>query len=224
MTDELHAPDPADAGVASPPRERILDAASLKALAHPLRTQLLDALSTYGPATASMLGERLGESSGATSYHLRQLAQHGFIREDETRGTARERWWIRVPGGIRLDVPEQEGDTAAMEASMVLMHQWHANRVRDLSAFTFQGLEKVGRAWIESSTLSTAMTRLTREQLHDFVTQYETFVDAFLARYRDQGEVPGSRPVQIQFNAFPVVDGVEIPAADTADSTSEEER
>ncbi|MEU7461934.1 winged helix-turn-helix domain-containing protein, partial [Streptomyces griseofuscus] len=31
----------------------------------------------HGPATASQLAERLGESSGATSYHLRQLADHG---------------------------------------------------------------------------------------------------------------------------------------------------
>jgi DNA-binding transcriptional ArsR family regulator len=63
-----------------------LEGARLKALAHPLRVQLLDALSTYGPATASALGERLGESSGATSYHLRQLEKSGFVREDAARG------------------------------------------------------------------------------------------------------------------------------------------
>ena len=79
---------------------RTLDVNDLKALAHPLRVQLLDALSTYGAATASGLADRLGESSGATSYHLRQLEKHGFVRELKGKGSARERWWERVPGGL----------------------------------------------------------------------------------------------------------------------------
>jgi DNA-binding transcriptional ArsR family regulator len=65
----------------------------LRALAHPLRVRILGSLRTDGPATATMLGERLGESSGATSYHLRVLARHGFVEEEAGRGTARERWW-----------------------------------------------------------------------------------------------------------------------------------
>ncbi|NEE24033.1 helix-turn-helix transcriptional regulator, partial [Streptomyces sp. SID7982] len=51
-----------------------VDARTLRSLAHPLRIRLLNTLREFGPATASKLGERLGESSGATSYHLRQLA------------------------------------------------------------------------------------------------------------------------------------------------------
>ena len=45
-----------------------MGAAQLRALAHPLRLQLLQVLSAEGPATASQLGRRLGGSSGATSY------------------------------------------------------------------------------------------------------------------------------------------------------------
>ena len=68
--------------------------------------QILDTLSIYGQFTASGLAERLGESSGATSYHLRQLERHGFVREVEGKGTGRERWWERVPGGITLNATE----------------------------------------------------------------------------------------------------------------------
>ena len=32
-------------------------------------------------------------NTGATSYHLRQLAEHGFIRDLPARGLRRERWW-----------------------------------------------------------------------------------------------------------------------------------
>jgi DNA-binding transcriptional ArsR family regulator len=74
-------------------RVKHLDGGSLRALAHPLRVRILGSLRDEGPATATVLGERLGESSGATSYHLRVLAANGFVEEDAARGTARERWW-----------------------------------------------------------------------------------------------------------------------------------
>ncbi len=46
-----------------------------------------------GPATATQLAQQLKLNTGATSYHLRQLAEHGFIEEDHERGDARDRWW-----------------------------------------------------------------------------------------------------------------------------------
>ncbi len=64
-----------------------------KAMAHPLRIRILELIAST-PMTASMLAERTGESTGSTSYHLRQLERHGLIREDTTRGTKRERWWV----------------------------------------------------------------------------------------------------------------------------------
>src|SRR5690349_10771636 len=52
-------------------------AAQLRALAHPLRLQLLHLLHAEGPATATQLAHRLGESTGSTSYHLRALHRAG---------------------------------------------------------------------------------------------------------------------------------------------------
>src|SRR5579863_2837206 len=66
-----------------------LDAKGLRALAHPVRVQLVDLLRRHGPSTATQLAERTGLTSGATSYHLRQLAASGFIVEDPDRGNAR---------------------------------------------------------------------------------------------------------------------------------------
>ena len=92
-----------------------VDAAALKALAHPLRVRLYDLLADEGPATASQLAARLGESSGTTSYHLRQLAKHGFIVEDEERGNRRDRWWRSRPGGISLEGWRYLGDPQTAE-------------------------------------------------------------------------------------------------------------
>ena len=92
---------------------RPMDAAQLRALAHPLRLQLLEILSAEGPATASLLARRLGESSGATSYHLRALHRAGMVEEAEQRN-ARERWWQRSPDrrAIPNSVPR---DASAVE-------------------------------------------------------------------------------------------------------------
>lgn len=65
----------------------------LRALTHPVRLRMLGHLRLDGPATATTLAARLGLNTGATSYHLRQLAQHGFVVDDAERGNGRERWW-----------------------------------------------------------------------------------------------------------------------------------
>jgi DNA-binding transcriptional ArsR family regulator len=72
---------------------RSVTAREVRALAHPLRLELLECLLNGGPATASMLARELGESSGATSYHLRALAAADLIVEDLDRRKGRERWW-----------------------------------------------------------------------------------------------------------------------------------
>ncbi len=69
------------------------DLDTLKAVSHPLRMQLLGALRRLGPSTASELGRELGESSGSTSYHLRQLERFGFVGDDDEQPSGRERRW-----------------------------------------------------------------------------------------------------------------------------------
>ena len=95
---------------------RPMGAAQLRALAHPLRLQLLQVLHAEGPATASGLGRRLGESSGATSYHLRALHRAGMVEEAEQRN-GRERWWQRVPERLLIpnSVPPEASDAERSE-------------------------------------------------------------------------------------------------------------
>ena len=69
------------------------DLETLKAVSHPLRMALLGALRRRGPSTASELARELGESSGSTSYHLRQLERFGFVGDDDEQPSGRERRW-----------------------------------------------------------------------------------------------------------------------------------
>jgi len=93
---------------ATEPATLRLDPVTLRGLAHPLRVRILGVLREHGPANATTLSEMLGQSTGATSYHLRQLASYGFIVEDTGSGKAsgrggRERWWKAAHQGTVLD-------------------------------------------------------------------------------------------------------------------------
>src|SRR3984885_15977455 len=71
---------------------RLTDARALRAYAHPVRMKLVGLLRTEGPLTATRAGELLGESSGTTSFHLRQLAKYGLV-EEAGGGTGRQKPW-----------------------------------------------------------------------------------------------------------------------------------
>lgn len=187
---------------------RNIDLATLKALAHPLRVRILDTLGQYGPSTASALGTRLGESSGATSYHLRQLARHDLVKEMPEKGSGRERWWRRTPGSLTLGHIEYKDSPSARAATDFITRQWQETRQGQLWEFVERGMDVFDKDWIDASILSSASLRLTKEQLAEFTTAWMAFSQDFVAKHRDL-DLPGSRPVQVHFNAFPLVDGDE---------------
>jgi DNA-binding transcriptional ArsR family regulator len=203
--------------------DRRIDMESLKALAHPLRVQILDVLSTYGAQTASGLADRLGESSGATSYHLRQLERHAFVREVEGRGTARERWWERVPGGIALDHSNLPPTAAARAAHDLVLRQWQRTRETLLDDFLSHADDVLPRRWMDASIVSTANARLTSDQLKALTEELQAVVDRHVDRYQHQknAPVPGARPVQIQLHGFPVLDAEEAPEQTNDDESVE---
>ncbi|WP_353988042.1 ArsR/SmtB family transcription factor [Ruicaihuangia caeni] len=214
-------------GERAPEETGELDLETLKALAHPLRVKILDLLSTYGPATASGLADRLGESSGATSYHLRQLARHSLVREVDGRGTGRERWWERRPGPISLTSAELMRSPAGRSASRLVVREWSKHREQLLHDFLERGVDELAQSWNEASIVHTSNASLTSEQLGRLNREVTELVGKHLERYRGQS-VPGMRPVQIQYNGFPVLDGVEhtedapVPRADEADGAETE--
>ncbi|MEO7348460.1 MAG: helix-turn-helix domain-containing protein [Terrimesophilobacter sp.] len=195
---------------------RTVDLEALKALAHPLRVTIFDTLSTYGVFTASGLAERLGESSGATSYHLRQLEKHGFVRDVEGKGVGRERWWERVPGSINVGPNEGTWTSAGRQAARVVINQWARNRQSALNEFLERGFDELPTQWFEASMVSLSSVFVTAEELAEFNTRYMDMVGEFADQHRNQKK-PGSRPVQIQFNSFPVMDGTET----TSDNSPE---
>ena len=78
-----------------------LDAAVMRAMAHPARLALLEHLRNGGPATATECAGVVSLSPSATSYHLRALARAGLVEAAPGRGDGRERLWRIVGRALR---------------------------------------------------------------------------------------------------------------------------
>ncbi|GAA1845199.1 ArsR/SmtB family transcription factor [Agromyces salentinus] len=200
--------------------DHVLPSASLKSLAHPLRVRIYDELSSYGPFTASGLGERLGESSGSMSYHLRQLERAGLVREDTTRGKGRERWWERMPGSIAVpDARTLAPGSADRLAVKLLEEEWFRSREQNLREFIVEGEHVFGEEWLDIATSDTINLRLTPGQLAELVADIDVVLKKFIDAYK-RTPTPGSMPVQIHVNAFPLVRGAATPTPSDAATAS----
>ncbi|MEV0973902.1 ArsR/SmtB family transcription factor [Microtetraspora glauca] len=181
-------------------RRELADVEALKALAHPLRQQLLTRLQRRGAATSAMLATEFGEDRGATSYHLRQLARYGFIEEDTARSEGRRKYWRSIPQDLRLpgSGTSPEVDVAARE----LGRQWQERAERELAAF--RAREDDFGAFSDAALSSLGGTTLTAAELAEFTEEY---VD-LLNRWRRQPEhaLPGARHITVVFHAFPTPD------------------
>ncbi|WP_329623207.1 winged helix-turn-helix domain-containing protein [Streptomyces sp. NBC_01255] len=180
---------------------RTLDPRSLRGLAHPLRIQLLRALRRYGPATASQLAERLGESSGATSYHLRQLATVGFVEDDPTRGKGRERWWKAAQQGTALDETlHKNPDPEVQGAIEVLLFEVATTHTQEMN--TYLGTRHDwDETWHSASDMSDFTLRLPAAKLRELNEKLHELIDT----YRDtaDADAPGAERVRLHLHAFP---------------------
>lgn len=169
----------------------------LRALAHPTRLKMLGMLRIDGPATATSLATRLGINTGQTSYHLRQLAQHGFVVDDAERGNGRERWWKAAhQSTITGDTPERPEDQEALDAYMqavaVMYTQQLQAAVEEMSLLPLR--------WREASTLSDYHVRVTAEHAEQLTTKMH---DLFMDLREDEDDDPDAVDFVFQFQAFP---------------------
>ena len=182
-----------------PERDVVLDARRLKALAHPMRIKIVGLLRLHGPATATALADRLNVNTGATSYHLRELAKAGMVVEDEARGNARDRWWRSVYQSSFLDDP----DMLSTEPDAVLGYLRGVAQLNAEEMFRHvEELPGLPPEWVEASTISDFNFRLTAEQADALREE----LLAVLVRYRtdaDAEPIAGSRQVAVQVQLFP---------------------
>jgi Helix-turn-helix domain len=160
------------------------DPTALRALAHPLRWQLIDLLGSEGTATATRCAEILGESVASCSYHLGMLAKYGYIEEVPGRTGREKPWRLASPdqdlGSADLDTEGQHAAEAATEA--FLDHEFARMKQRQRR----KSLEpEAWRPFLQGET-----TFLTEEE---YAAAWRE-LDAVLERYRRDIMDPTQRP------------------------------
>lgn len=196
----------------------IRDAHTLRAMAHPLRLSILEQLTIHGAMTASGLGERLDESPANCSWHLRKLAEHGFVEEAEG-GTGRQRPWQITHLGMTWG--EDDGERpleerlAGQALSDVLLTREVA-RLHDSQARSARDSQE----WRVASTVSQSMLWLTPLELQEINVAVRDLLLSHFDRHEDPGRRPaGSRLCALVAWGVPTYGLAEpSPAGDSGDS------
>ncbi len=186
------------------PRAVRVDHRQVRVLAHPLRIRLLGALRVHGAATATALAELLGTNSGATSYHLRQLAEVGLVVEDPDRGRGRQRWWRAAHDVTSFEPTDFDDDPDARAAI-----DWiQGNQVRLLAEHAerwFAVQHEWSPAWRDAFGMGDAFLTIPAERLQAL----EAELWQVLERYRTEADPaePGAERVQVFLAAYPLLEG-----------------
>jgi DNA-binding transcriptional ArsR family regulator len=199
-TPEQGSPDPSKHNQG--PSVIQVDSRTLRGLAHPVRVRLLGILRIDGPSTATRLAQRVGLSSAATSYHLRQLATYGFIVDAEDLSAGRERWWRAAHRVTSFDLtpsadPESAAEGEIYLRSAVEISAGNVNRYLDERP-------TLPIEWQGAGTLSDETVRLTPEQADDLARAMWAHVDALPREDElDPTALEGSRRVNVQLQVYP---------------------
>ncbi|MGC4895567.1 ArsR/SmtB family transcription factor [Micromonospora sp. DT31] len=183
-------------------RVTISDPQVMRALAHPARMAIMEHLGTLeGGATATECAEIAGLSPSATSYHLRELAKFGLVRQAPGRGDARERVWQAVNPSYQFEVgPDADPEARAAEAALVEAHLVRdAQRVRDW----LRRARDEPQEWYEATWFSDSMLLVTAEELAELNQAVQALMEPY--RRRNRTDPPaGVRPVAAQYRAMPI--------------------
>ena len=179
-----------------------VDARSLRAIAHPLRVRIKELLWLDGPATATGLAGRLDETSGTVSWHLRHLAEHGFIEEDVDRGTKRERWWRTKHRSMSVEPAEFLANPDLRGPMAVYLYEQVQTVSRRLTNFIS---EDWNAEWYNSAAASDWRLRLSPDALKALNAEVTAIVDRYKAEH-DPDEAcvgEGEELVVVQYQSFP---------------------
>ncbi|NRQ33992.1 helix-turn-helix transcriptional regulator [Nonomuraea sp. NN258] len=178
---------------------RTLDANALKSFAHPLRLRIYELIDVYGPSTATRLAGLLGQNTGATSYHLRELARHGMIEVAEGLGRGKEKYWRVVPGGFSYGAPD---DPEAAGALQVLLDDLLRQRAAELARWREEEAHTPDE-WVQASLLARRSLRLTpaettamRDEVLEVLQRYRELSDARDQAAQDPSPDPSPDPSQ----------------------------
>ncbi|MET7279595.1 helix-turn-helix domain-containing protein [Kribbella sp. NPDC005582] len=178
-------------------QRRITDARTLRAVAHPVRIAIIEQLSVNGAMTATEVGERLDETPANCSWHLRKLAEYGFV-EEAAGGTGRQRPWqvthLGMTWGEEADGPQGADLQLAGQALTEVLVAREVDRLMESQA---RAADEPAE-WRTAATSTQSMMWLTAEELE----AANLAVREALMEHFDRHQDPSLRPPGSRLCAF----------------------
>jgi DNA-binding transcriptional ArsR family regulator len=172
------------------PPYRFENPRSIRALAHPARLAIIDALTTGEELTATQCAELTGLSPSATAYHLKLLERYGLAETAALRPDRRERPWRATGRQIQTDL---DGSTPGGASAVAAVVAAHIDMTRAIAVeFTAAGPAEP-EEWRDAAVLNNADLWLTVEEFQRLGEE----LAAVIAPYRRRTRPAGSRQVRV---------------------------
>ena len=175
------------------------DAKALRALTHPVRLRLLQALVLEGPLTATAAAELVGETATTCSFHFRQLKKYGFVEDDAPPG-GRERPWrlARMDHTIPGRTGEPDVDLAATALVGILLEHY----IAELREW---GQQSLGYPpdWQQATGFTDMVLFVTPAELRELRAELYPPQARYAGRIEDPSlRPPGARPVRMLTSTY----------------------
>lgn len=172
----------------------------MRALAHPLRVALLEAIRRDGEITATQAAELLGESPGNMSWHLQTLAKYGYV-EETGAGRGRSRPWRLRSGTQRFESDMRDPEAAAagnalersyLDRSYNQMREWWSRRM------------SYPVKWRRAAFMSNSIRYLTAAELSEIMEEIIAIYDRYADRDEPENRPAGALPVRLYAHGHPL--------------------
>jgi DNA-binding transcriptional ArsR family regulator len=178
-------------------RREVTDAKTMRALAHPVRLALIEALADAPALTATEAGERVGESPANASFHLRQLAKYGFVEEAEGGPGRRRPWRLKAAGMHFTDVHDDPETARAGRALSRVLHERYFARAEH----AFEERHALPEEWRRVTGINQTRFYLSADELAQLDAD---MLDLMMERFGDRRShrPPGTERVEILTLAY----------------------
>lgn len=182
-----------------PRAEHIADPRSIRALAHPARVAIINALATGAERTATEWAELTGLSPSATAYHLKFLERHGFVEKASPRGDRRQRPWRATDRRTVVDLDDSTPAGAAAAASVAAAY---LEPTRALSVRFAEGAHAEPAGW-RDAVLSNVDLWCTVEEFHQVADELAAVLEPYRGRPQQRQPPAGARRVRVMTVVVP---------------------
>jgi DNA-binding transcriptional ArsR family regulator len=166
---------------------------SIRALAHPARLAIINALATGKELTATQCAELTELSPSATAYHLKLLERYGLVEPAPQRTDRRERPWRTTGRRLQVDL-DSSTPAGASAASAVVATYFDTTRALGLAFVAGEHTEP--EEW-RNAVLNNTDLWLTIEEVERVSHELEAVLEPLRGRALRAERPAGSRRVRV---------------------------